>query len=98
MTNIRTKRNKYTSRSKFNAKKIGQTGYSVSQAIAELVDNSIDAGKEDTVLTVEIFFDADNSIVKISDDGIGMDESTAANSIKLAYSTKKINLVNLVLV
>lgn len=88
MTNIRTKEiNILPDRSLMP--KIGQTGYSVSQAIAELVDNSIDAGKEDTVLTVEIFFDADNSIVKISDDGIGMDESTAANSIKLAYSTKK---------
>lgn len=69
--------------------KIGQTGYSVSQAIAELVDNSIDARQEDKALTVEVYFDADKGIVEVSDDGVGMDEATAANSIKLAHSTKK---------
>lgn len=69
--------------------KIGQTGYSVSQAIAELVDNSIDARRENQVLSVEIYLDPDKKMVEISDDGMGMDESTAANSIKLAHSTKK---------
>ncbi|OHA28630.1 MAG: hypothetical protein A3E92_03140 [Candidatus Taylorbacteria bacterium RIFCSPHIGHO2_12_FULL_42_34] len=69
--------------------KIGQTGYSVSQAIAELIDNSIDARYEDKILTVEISFDPDKGIITISDDGAGMDENTAANSIKLAHSTKK---------
>ena len=69
--------------------KIGQTGYSVSQAIAELVDNSIDARREGQVLSVEVYLDTDKKMVEISDDGVGMDESTAANSIKLAYSTKK---------
>ena len=37
--------------------KIGQTGYSVSQAVAELVDNSIDAALENKALIVEISFD-----------------------------------------
>src|SRR3989344_6988873 len=69
--------------------KIGQTGYSVSQAIAELVDNSIDARRENRVLTVEIHFDANRGILEVSDDGVGMDEPTAANSIKLAHSTKR---------
>lgn len=69
--------------------KIGQTGYSVSQAIAELVDNSIDAQQENKALTVEIHFDTDKKMVEVSDDGVGMDETTAANSIKLAHSIKK---------
>ncbi len=69
--------------------KIGQTGYSVSQAIAELVDNSIDARKEGELLTVEIVLDSDDGVIKVSDDGVGMDEETAANSIKLAHSEKK---------
>ena len=69
--------------------KIGQTGYSVSQAVAELVDNSIDAALENKALIVEISFDSDKGVVEVSDDGVGMDESTAANSIKLAHSTKK---------
>ncbi len=69
--------------------KMGQTGYSVSQAIAELVDNAIDARQEGKNLTVEIQLDPQKEIVEISDDGIGMDEETAANSIKLAHSSKK---------
>lgn len=68
--------------------KIGQTGYSVSQAVAELVDNSIDAAQEDKVLTVEIHLDSNKGLVEVSDDGVGMDEIAAANSIKLAHSTK----------
>ena len=69
--------------------KIGQTGYSTSQAIAELVDNSIDARYEDKLLTVEIHVDLLGKFVEISDDGAGMNEETAANSIKLAQSSKK---------
>lgn len=68
--------------------KIGQTGYSVSQAIAELVDNSIDASQEEKALTVEINLDSGRGLVEVRDDGIGMDENTAANSLKLAYSAK----------
>lgn len=69
--------------------KIGQTGYSVSQAVAELVDNSIDARKENEVLTVEVHFDPQAKSVEVSDDGVGMNEEAAANSIKLAHSSKK---------
>lgn len=69
--------------------KIGQTGYSISQAISELVDNSIDAREEGKALTVEVVFDADKNIVEVSDNGLGMDEQEAANSIVLAHSSKK---------
>ncbi|KKW23113.1 MAG: hypothetical protein UY74_C0015G0003 [Candidatus Kaiserbacteria bacterium GW2011_GWC2_52_8b] len=69
--------------------KIGQTGYSVSQAISELVDNSIDAREDGKALVVEIQFDNGKNMIEISDDGVGMDEETAANSIKLAHSAKK---------
>jgi hypothetical protein len=69
--------------------KIGQTGYSVSQAIAELVDNSIDARQEGRILTVEILLKADEGLVEVSDDGLGMNEETAANSIRLAHSGKQ---------
>ncbi|HVS88235.1 MAG TPA: ATP-binding protein [Candidatus Acidoferrum sp.] len=69
--------------------KIGQTGYSVSQAIAELVDNSIDARWEGKALTVEVILNADRDLVQVSDDGMGMSEDTAANSIRLAHSAKK---------
>lgn len=69
--------------------KIGQTGYSVSQAISELVDNSIDASPIGKLLTVEIYFDSNKKTVEVLDNGIGMDEETAANSMKLAHSSKK---------
>jgi len=69
--------------------KIGQTGYSVSQALSELVDNSIDARREGNVLTVEIRLKPESNSIEVSDDGLGMDEETAANSIRLAHSSKK---------
>lgn len=69
--------------------KIGQTGYSVSQAISELVDNSIDAREDGKLLAVEIILDNGRGVVEVSDDGVGMDEQTAADSIKLAHSAKK---------
>src|SRR5437016_275792 len=68
--------------------KIGQTGYSVSQAISELVDNSIDARTEGELLTVEIVLVPEKGMIEVTDDGTGMDEQTAANSIRLAHSSK----------
>jgi hypothetical protein len=69
--------------------KIGQTGYSVGQAIAELVDNAIDARLADDSLVVEVRFHADKGILEVRDNGAGMDEQAAANSIKLAHSSKQ---------
>lgn len=68
--------------------KMGQAGYSVSQAISELVDNSIDARSREP-LTVEVNLDRKKCAIQVSDNGLGMDEKSAANSIKLAYSSKK---------
>jgi hypothetical protein len=68
--------------------KIGQTGYSVSQAISELVDNSIDARFEGRILTVEVRLRPDAAEIEVADDGTGMDEQTAANSMRLAHSFK----------
>lgn len=67
--------------------KIGQAGYSVSQAISELIDNSLDARYEDKMLNVKIIIK--NNIIEVSDDGMGMDESVAEKSLRLAYSEKK---------
>lgn len=68
--------------------KIGQTGYSVSQAIAELIDNSIDARIEGKLLTVQVVIDPQKKLLMVIDDGLGMDEETASNSIRLARSSK----------
>lgn len=45
-------------------------GYDFSTAIADLVDNSIEAGSTKVLIDVE--FDGDNSWVRISDNGLGM--------------------------
>jgi hypothetical protein len=67
--------------------KIGRAGYSVSEAISELIDNSIDAKYEDRLLHIRIILKSD--YIAVLDDGKGMDEETAAKAIKLAYSEKK---------
>src|SRR3989338_2412586 len=63
--------------------KLGQSGYKLSEALAEFIDNSLDP--KSVVIDVQI---SEKRIV-ISDDAVGMDESTAINSLKLAYSEKK---------
>lgn len=67
--------------------KISQTGYSIQEALAELIDNAIDARIEDRPLTVEVSIDKDS--IKVTDDGRGMSEDLAAKSIRLGFSEKK---------
>ena len=71
--------------------KIGETNYSISDAIAELVDNSIDASNDDGVEII-IILDKNNNKIIVEDNGNGMDKVTAANSMILAHSEKKNNL------
>lgn len=67
--------------------KIGRAGYSVSEAIAELIDNSLDARYDNKLLHVRVILNSE--YIAVIDDGKGMDEDTAANALKLAYSEKK---------
>jgi hypothetical protein len=71
--------------------KIGEANYSISDAVAELVDNSIDAAKEEGVEIV-IVLDKRNGKIVISDNGKGMDKEKAAKSLVLAHSVKKNSL------
>lgn len=64
--------------------KLGNANYSVSEAIAELIDNSIDA-REDKV-KVEISIDKNR--ILIEDNAKGMDKQTAIDSIVLGKSSK----------
>ncbi len=70
--------------------KLGQAGYSISEAIAELVDNAIDARYEDMPVSIEIVFDKNSGSIEVKDNGIGMEKEVAARSIILGYS-KKVN-------
>ncbi|MCI9063134.1 MAG: hypothetical protein HFJ17_00775 [Clostridia bacterium] len=65
--------------------KISQTGYSIQEAISELIDNSIDARKKNVVISIEISQDE----IKVEDTGIGMNKKQAQNAIRLGYSSKK---------
>ncbi len=67
--------------------KIGQAGYSISQAISELIDNAVDARFSDKILTIHVTMKPD--YIEIVDDGKGMNEEQASKCLKLAYSEKK---------
>lgn len=67
--------------------KMGFAGYSIPQAIAELVDNSIDAMLEDQKLKIAIHIEKDS--ITIADNASGMDENRIAKAMVLAYSEKK---------
>lgn len=70
--------------------KIGQTGYSAAQALSELVDNSIDATNQELdKVRIDIQVDRTKGTITVQDDGIGMTEEQAANSIKLGSSKKQ---------
>lgn len=67
--------------------KISQTGYSIQEALSELIDNAIDARLPQQKLTVSIDITPDT--ITISDNGSGMTEEQAASSIRLGFSKKK---------
>lgn len=67
--------------------KLGLGGYSIPQAIAELIDNAIDAQLEGSRLNVDVSFDA--AQVVVTDDGIGMNDASLRNAMRLAFSQKE---------
>ena len=67
--------------------KLSFTGYSAPQAIAELVDNSIDARIEGLKLKVSVTIKKDS--ITVADNGTGMNKNIAAKSLVLAFSRKK---------
>lgn len=67
--------------------KVGQTGYSLQEAISELIDNSIDAKIESKKIKVDLKISAQS--ISITDNGKGMSEKEAIESIRLGFSKKK---------
>lgn len=67
--------------------KISQTGYTIQEALSELIDNAIDARVPDKKPVVKI--DITQDMITISDNGTGMTEEQAANSIRLGFSKKQ---------
>lgn len=67
--------------------KISQTGYSIQEAISELIDNALDARFLDKKLKVNIVLSAKE--ILIEDNGRGMTEDQAVKSIRLGFSEKR---------
>lgn len=65
--------------------KLGNANYTVSEAISELIDNSIDAREDRVNINIKISKDE----VIVEDDGKGMTKEDAVNSIILGKSSKK---------
>src|ERR1700757_2429541 len=51
-------------------KSLRDMGYDFSQAVADIVDNSIEARA--TVVAIDVEFDGDDSWVRVADNGTGM--------------------------
>jgi len=67
--------------------KLGKSGYSSPQAIAELVDNSIDARIDG--LTLNLNIKIDKNVISIADNGSGMSQKELHGALTLARSKKK---------
>ncbi len=65
--------------------KLGNANYTVSEAISELIDNSIDAREDKVNINIKI----SKNEVTVEDDGKGMSKEDAINSIILGKSSKK---------
>lgn len=67
--------------------KLGYAGYSIPQAIAELVDNAIDAKVDGRKLLVAIHIS--NTSITVADNAAGMDEYAISKAMVLAHSEKR---------
>jgi hypothetical protein len=63
------------------------TGYDNYNAIADIVDNSVDAEAQN--VWVEIHQEKGDFVIRIADDGTGMDEETLTEALKLGSETEK---------
>jgi len=69
-------------------KKLGNVGYKISEAISELIENSIDARLEGEKLTISMVIKYSDGSISIEDNGSGMDFNTLKEAMTLAKSKK----------
>lgn len=65
-------------------KKLGYAGYTTEQALAELVDNSIDARLPNTPLLVHVTLDFAKKTIRVKDNGSGMDAEGLRTALTIA--------------
>ena len=63
------------------------TGYNNYHAIADIIDNSIDADAQN--IWVEVHQERKDFVIKVVDDGIGMDEKEITEALKLGSECEK---------
>jgi hypothetical protein len=68
--------------------KVGQSGHSVSDALAELVDNALDARRPRRPVMVDIELNMREGVLRVHDDGQGMTSAELARALVLAESNK----------
>lgn len=73
-------------------KKLGFTGYQTEHAIAELIDNSIDARTRNNT-EIYVTLDFANKTISVYDDGIGMDLDSFRDALTVAKTVKSGGLV-----
>lgn len=69
-------------------KKLGLVGYRTEQAVAELIDNAIDARLGGTE-TIEVSLDFRLGQIEVYDNGCGMDSKELGEALTVAKETKK---------
>ena len=69
---------------------IRDMGYSVENAIADLIDNSLAA--KSTQIHVDIVFDKGNSYIRIEDNGTGMDRDRLNDALTFGKKIKSTSL------
>lgn len=68
--------------------KLGFVGYRTEQAVAELLDNSIDARISDEKGTIKVHLDFQEKWIEVRDNGNGMDKQDLTNAMTIAKGTK----------
>src|SRR4051812_46286911 len=69
-------------------RKVGQSGHSISDAIAELVDNALDARELGRSVRVSVELDADAATLTVRDNAGGMSAKQLAQALVLGRSEK----------
>ena len=69
-------------------KKLGMAGYRTAQALAELVDNSIDARIPDERQEIVVRLDFKGMRIMVEDNGAGMDDRELADAMTIAKETQ----------
>ena len=64
--------------------KLGLVGYRTEQAIAELLDNSIDARVEGRKEMITVRLSPNERMIQVTDDGHGMNEDDLADAMTVA--------------